>query len=309
MSRPFRFGVQVTRSDGAEGWASLARKVEDLGYDTLVIPDHFDDQFAPFPALTAAAGATTRLRVGTMVACNDFVHPAVLARDAATVDVLSGGRLELGLGAGWQTTDYTRTGIPMDTPSTRIERLEESLQVVRRLLSGDEVTFQGTHYRVDGLAGRPRPLQQPHPPLLVGGGGRRVLSLAARQADIVGVNVSLAAGEISPRMTPTMTAEATTRKVEWIRAAAGDRFDDLELSVLVFATVVTPDRDGVAAGIGAQFGLAAEQVLEVPHFLIGSEDELVETLRERRERYGISYPVLQGGMKALAPVVERLAGT
>lgn len=307
--RPFRFGVQAARADDGARWRSLARKVEELGYQTLVVPDHFDDQFAPFPALVAAAEATERLRVGTLVIDVDFLHPVVLARDAATVDLLTDGRLELGLGAGWQTSDYTRSGIPMDPPGRRIARLGEVVRILDGLWADGPFSFEGEHFRIRDLEGHPKPAQRPRPPILIGGGGRRVLTLAARHADIVGINVDLRAGAISPELGASATAEATDRKVAWVREAAGERADDLELQVLVFAVVVTGDRRGVAEAIGSQFGgLTAEQVLEIPHFLIGTHEQIAEDLHARRERWGISYIVIQGGMSDLAPVVAELAG-
>lgn len=303
--RPFRFAVQARGAESRERWASLARKVEDLGYDTLAIPDHFTDQLAPFPALLAAAEATERLRVGTLVIDNDFLHPAVLARDAATVDLLTGGRLELGLGAGWMTSDYETSGIPFDRPSVRIDRLAEAVTIVKGLFTEGAFRFEGEHYTIDGLDGRPLPVQQPHPPLLIGGGGRRILSLAGREADIVGINLNLSGGRGGADASP----ESTDEKVGWVREAAGDRFDDLELQALVFAVVVTDDRDAVAQGIGQNFDLDADAVLDVPHFLIGTIDQIVDDLQRRRERWGISYYSLQGGMSDFAPVVERLAGS
>jgi probable F420-dependent oxidoreductase len=241
--RPFRFGVTVPTVTSGAGWVERARRAEQLGYSILQVPDHFRDQLAPVPALTAAAMATTRLRVGALVFCNDFRHPVVLAKEAATIDVLSGGRFELGLGSGWLREEYDQAGIRFDAPGTRIERLAEAVAIVKGLLAGERVTFTGRHYAIAGLAGRPSPVQRPHPPLLIGGGGRRTLSLAAREASIVG---------LVPRALPDGSGldradfgEGTLRqKIEWVRAAAGDRFDSLELHALVQAVVVT----GRAAG-------------------------------------------------------------
>ncbi|MBW3664117.1 MAG: TIGR03621 family F420-dependent LLM class oxidoreductase [Actinobacteria bacterium] len=302
--KPFRFGVQVRNAESGDRWASLARKVEDLGYDTLVLPDHLSDQFAPFPALVAAAAATERIRVGTLVIDNDFLHPALLARDAATVDVLTDGRLELGIGAGWMSSDYETSGIPFDPPGTRIDRLAEAVTILKGLFAGEPVSHSGHNYRIDGLEGRPAPVQRPHPPLLIGGGGRRILGIAGREADIVGINLNLG----GDRAGADASAEATDRRIEWVQEAAGDRFDDLELQALVFAVIVTDDRDGAAAGIGQGFDLDAGTVLEVPHFLIGTVEQLADDLQRRRERWGISYYTLQGGMSDFAPVLERLAG-
>ncbi|MBO0694297.1 MAG: TIGR03621 family F420-dependent LLM class oxidoreductase, partial [Acidimicrobiaceae bacterium] len=241
--RPLRFGVQCSSPSAvsAASWGALARKVEDLGYSRLTVSDHLDQQLAPIAALMAAADATTTLRVGSLVFCNDYHHPVVLAKEAATLDVLSGGRFELGLGAGWMTTDYQRSGIPLDPPAVRVGRLEEAVQVIKALLGDEPCTFHGRHYRVDGLVGTPKPAQRPHPPILIGGGGRRLLALAARHADIVGLNPAMRAGVIDASAGPDATAEATDAKVAWIRSVAGDRLDALELQVRIHLVVITDD--------------------------------------------------------------------
>jgi len=192
--RKIRFGIQLaTATTGAE-WAELARKAEDLGYSTLFMPDHFGDQLAPVPALMAAADATTTLNVGALVFDNDYKHPLVLAKEMATQDVLSGGRLEIGLGAGWMEADYRAAGMAYDRPGVRIDRFAEGLAVIKGAMADGPFSFSGDHYTITDHDGRPKPVQQPHPPLLIGGGGRRVLSIAAREADIVGINASMAAG-------------------------------------------------------------------------------------------------------------------
>jgi len=285
--------------------------VEAAGYSTLLMPDHFGDQLAPLPALTAAAAATTTLRIGSLVFGNDYRHPVVLAKEAATLDVLSGGRLELGLGAGWERTDYEQSGIAFDPAPTRVSRLEESVAVMKGLLGGDgPFSFSGAHYRIDGLESTPAPVQRPHPPILIGGGGPRVLGLAGREADVVNVNFDLRAGAIGPDVGATGTVEATRQKLAWVRAAAGDRFDALELSVTVFLAAVTDQPDETAAAIARGFGLAADEVLASPHALIGPVDRIVDELVGRREELGFSYVVISGGAwQDMAPVVARLAGT
>ncbi|MFP3907147.1 MAG: TIGR03621 family F420-dependent LLM class oxidoreductase, partial [Acidimicrobiales bacterium] len=294
----------------AQGWAELARKAEDLGVSVLTVADHLDDQLAPVAAIMAAASATTTLRVGALVFCNDYRHPVILAKEAATIDVLSDGRLEMGLGAGWMTTDYEQSGIRLDPPGARIDRLEEAIAVVKGLFDDSPVTHAGAHYRIDGLEGTPKPVQRPHPPLLIGGGGRRVLSLAAREADIVGINVNLAGGTIDASVGPNATVDATDEKIGWIRDAAGDRFDDLELQVRVHVAAVTDDRHGLAAAMGPALGLSPEAALASPHALAGTADEIVEQLRERRERWGISYIGISAAeLDDMGPVIERLAGT
>jgi len=312
MSHPrrFRFGAQISFAASGPDWLAKARRVEELGYSTLCVPDHFDDQLAPFPALVAAAAATSTLRLGTLVLDNDYRHPLVTAKEAATTDLLSNGRLELGLGAGWLLSDYAQSGIDCDPPSVRIDRLEEGLAVVKGLLAGGKFSFSGRHYTVTNHPGTPRPVQQPHPPILIGGGGRRILSIAGRQADIVSVNFDLRSGSVGPQLGATATAEATAEKLRWVRAAAGDRFDDIELSHSLYLTMVTDDRVAVAGGLGTGFGLTSEQVLAMPNFAIGTVAEIADELERRRDELGFSYVVVGGECyEAMAPVVARLAGT
>ncbi|HJV09597.1 MAG TPA: TIGR03621 family F420-dependent LLM class oxidoreductase [Acidimicrobiales bacterium] len=307
--RRFRFGVQLSFAGTGEQWAAKARRVEALGYSTLCMPDHFDDQLAPLPALLAAAAATSTLRVGTLVLDNDYRHPLITAKEAATVDLLSGGRFELGLGAGWLRSDYEQSGIPCDPPAVRIDRLAEGVAVVKGLLAGGKFSFAGRHYTVTGHPGTPLPAQRPRPPILIGGGGRRILSLAGREADIVSVNFDLSSGSIGTQVGATATAGATAEKVGWVREAAGDRFDDLELSYTAYLTMVTDDRETVAAGLGVGFGLDGEQVLAMPNFAIGTATQIADELERRRDELGLSYVVVGGEChEAMAPVVERLAG-
>lgn len=308
--RRFRFGAQLSFAGTREQWETKARRVEELGYSTLCVPDHFDDQLAPFPALMSAAGVTTALRVGTLVLDNDYRHPLITAKEAATVDLLSGGRFELGMGAGWLHSDYEQSGIACDPPAMRIDRLAEGVAVVKGLLAGGKFSFSGQHYRVTGHPGTPVPAQRPRPPLLIGGGGRRILSLAGKEADIVSVNFALGSGKLGTHLGATATAGATAEKVGWVREAAGERFDDLELSHTAYLTMVTDDRDAVAAGFGSGFGLDAEQVLAMPNFLVGSVVEIADELERRRDELGFSYVVVGGEcFEALAPVVARLAGS
>jgi probable F420-dependent oxidoreductase len=308
--RRFRFGAQLSFATSQQEWTAKARRVEDLGYATLCVPDHFDDQLAPIPALTAAAGATTSLRVGTLVLDNDYRHPVLTAKEAATLDLVSGGRFELGMGAGWLIADYEQSGIPCDRPGVRIDRLAEGLAVVKGLLAGGKFSYSGRYYTVAGHPGTPRPVQHPRPPILVGGGGRRVLSLAGREADIVSVNFDLRSGSVGPHLGGTATAAATAEKVGWVRDAAGDRFGEVELSFTAYLTMVTDDRDAVAAGLGSGFGLSGEQVLAMPNFAIGTVVEIADELERRRDELGFSYVVVGGEChEAFAGVVDRLAGT
>ena len=307
--RPFRFGVQEHRAHSAMRWRENARKREAQGYATLYLPDHFGDQPGPITALMAAADATTKLRVGPLVLDNDYRHPVVVAKEMATLDVLSDGRLELGLGAGWMVSDYEQSGIPYDSAGRRIDRLAEAVQIVKKFFAGGEFSFAGQHYKITGLEGAPKPVQQPHPPILLGGGGRKMLTLAAREADIVHLNYNLGEGRINPKLVQTGMAERTEEKLQWVKEAAGDRFDRIDLGFTVFFVNVTEDRTSLAEAIAPSMGFEPKDVLDMPHFLIGTEAQIEENLKERRDRYGLSHVILPGEMAdELAPIVERLAG-
>jgi probable F420-dependent oxidoreductase len=307
--RRFRFGIQASHASSGQEWAELARRVEGLGYSSLLMPDHFGDQLAPMPALMAAADATTDLIVGALVFDNDYKHPVVLAKEAATVDLLSGGRFELGLGAGWMTTDYEQSGISLDAPGVRVDRMVEGLAVIRGMFAEGPFSYAGEHYTIDGLDGRPKPLTRPGPPLLIGGGGKRMLTIAGREADIVGINPNLKAGVIGPDAASDAVASSVDRKLGWVREAAGDRFDDLELNCLTFLNSVTDDRQGSAENLAPLFGLTPDDVLELPYVMLGSVEEICEDLERRRERWAMSYIVAQSdSMEMLAPVVARMSG-
>ena len=308
--RPFRFGLMAARASSATKWTEIARKAEGLGYSTLLMPDHYGDQLGVIPALTAAAAVTTRLRVGSLVFANDFRHPALLAKDAATIDLLSDGRLEVGLGAGWMDEDYRWTGVPHEAAGVRIDRMIEAIEILRGLWAAEPLTYQGRHYTITEMNGMPKPVQAGGPPLVVGGGGKRVLTTAARLADIVGVNPNVGAGSFGPVAMASMSADATDEKLTWVRDAAGDRFGDLEISILKFVTTVTDDRDGVAAKVGGAMGMDAATLLASPHAMVGSVEQIVEELIEQRERWQGSYVTVQlDAIDAFAPVVAALAGT
>jgi len=307
---PFRFAVQLSNASSGASWRDLSRSIESLGYSTLFIPDHFEDQFGPLVALTVAAEATTTLKVGSLVFGNDYRHPIVLAKEIATLDLLSEGRVEFGLGAGWMTTDYEQSGIPNDPPGVRISRMAESLAVMKALWSTGAATLAGEHYTINGAVGRPMPHSRPHPKVIIGGGGRRVLGIAAREADIVGVNPSLAAGYVGSEVLETTTAEYYDQRIAWIREAAGDRFSDLELQVLTFLVQIVPDREDAIERLSSMMGVTPEQVDGSPIALIGTIEQITERLVERRERFGFSYVVVhEAEMEAFAPVVAALAGT
>jgi probable F420-dependent oxidoreductase len=310
MTKPFRFGAQVSNARSREKFVEKARKLEDFGYSTMFMPDHFDDQLAPMPALMAVADATTTLRMGSLVFDNDYKHPVVLAKEAATLDLLSEGRLEFGLGAGWLRTDYEQSGMPYDPPGVRIDRFVEGLEIIKGLFTGEPFSFSGKHYAITELAGTPLPVQRPHPPIVIGAGAKRMLRIAGREADIVSVNFDLASGAIDAAMAVTGLAEATKEKIGWIREGAGDRFDDIELSVTVFMAAIVDNREEFAGMVAQGFGLTAEQGLSIPHFCVGTEQQIIEDLQQRREEYGFSYVVISGGAEeTMAPIVAKLAGT
>jgi probable F420-dependent oxidoreductase len=310
--RAFRFALLAKQARPGPEFRDLARRAEDLGYSTFFMPDHFvDHPLAPIPGIMAAATATTTLRIGTLVLGNDYKHPVVLANEAATIDLLSDGRLELGVGAGWMTVDYDRGGFPLDPAGVRIERLDESLTVLKGLMADGPFSFVGKHYRIDGLDGEPKPVQRPHPPIVVGGGGPKVLAVAAKHAQIVGINANLHAGVGDhPDSIRSLTAAATDEKLARLRDAAGDRFAELEIQTLTGFVHVTGDRAPVAAGIASAFGVPEDVALETPAVLVGTEDEIVADLRARRERWQMSYVVVpEESVDVMAPVVARLAGT
>jgi probable F420-dependent oxidoreductase len=309
--RPFRFGVQVGGSHTAADWRALARKVEDLGYSTLFMPDHFvETDLAAMVGISFAAAATTTLRVGMLVLGNDYKHPVVTAKEAATVDLLSEGRLEFGLGAGWMQTDYDALGLPYDPPGTRIERLDEALAIVKASWGDKPFDYHGRHYTITGYDGLPKPVQQPRPPILVGGGGPRLLRLAGRAADIVGINPNLRAGAITGDAVQTSLAAQTRQKVDWVREGAGDRFEAIELQIRYFMAAITDDARGLAEAIAPGFGASPDEALASGVALAGTVDEVCATLTQRREAWGVSYVVFgDDTFEQFAPVVARLAGT
>jgi probable F420-dependent oxidoreductase len=308
--RAFRFGVNAVTTS-LTAWQENARRAEALGYDTLIAQDHFGNQLAPLPSLVAAAAVTSRLRLATLVLDNDFRHPAVVAKEAATVDVLSEGRLELGLGAGWLQADYVKTGLSFDPPGQRMARLGEAVRICKAYFSSDEpISFQGRYYQIEGLDTAPRPVQRPRPPIMVGGRQRRMLALAATEADIVGLSLLDRRGPDLPEP-PTFH-----QKVGWVREAAGSRFDALELHVNLSLVAVTDARSPSSSAsaeieqVATRTGQTPEQVLASPGTLIGSVDSIVELLQARREEFGVTYYVVHGRfLDAFAPVVARANAT
>ncbi|HEY7949174.1 MAG TPA: TIGR03621 family F420-dependent LLM class oxidoreductase [Acidimicrobiales bacterium] len=305
---PFRFAVQVSNAASGAAWRALARKVEDLGYSTLFMPDHLGEQWAPLIALTVAAEATTTLRVGTLVLDNDFRNPVILAKEAATLDLLSEGRLELGLGAGWMRDDYDQSGIAYDPPATRVARLRDAIGIVKELCSTGRSDHAGEHYTV-AANGFPTPHRRPYPQLIVGGGSRTVLGLAAREADIVGVNPRLTEGFYGPQAIASAAPEYYDERVAWVREAAGDRFDEIEIQSLTFVVQVVANGRALIEQMAPGFGMTPDQAAETPAALVGGVDELVETLERRRRRWSMNYWVVhEAEMEAFAPVVAALAG-
>jgi probable F420-dependent oxidoreductase len=309
MTRPFRFGVQLANATSASAWRDKARKLEDLGYSTLFMPDHFGEELAPMPAIAMAAAHTTTLKIGALVFDNDYKHPAILAKESATIDLLSDGRLELGIGAGWMKTDYDALGLDYDPPAVRVDRFEEALHVIKQCFTGEQFSYSGEHYRITDYASYPKPAQA-HVPILVGGGGKRVLSIAGREADIVGINPNLRAGAVGLDATKDSLQEQTDKKVQWVRDAAGARFADVEIQMRFFVCSVTDDRMGLAKAIAPGFGVEPEEALESGAALVGSETEIIEQLHQRRERWDLSYCVVgDENIDEFAPIVAKLAGT
>ncbi len=308
-AHPFRFGVQASKTNTRDLWVDLAHRCEDKGYSCLTMPDHFDDQLAPVPALMTAANVTTTLRIGALVWDNDYKHPAVLAKELATMDVLSDGRLELGIGAGWMISDYEQMGIPYDAAKVRIDRFVEGLKVIKGAMAEGPFSFSGDHYTITDYNGTPKPVQAPCPPILIGGGGKRVLSIAAREADIVGINATMSAGVVGLHTFSTMTAEVVDEKVAIVREAAGARFNDIELNVRAFLVNITDDAKQAASGIASMLGVEQQMVEQSPFALVGPTSKLIEDLLERRERWGFSYVIVGADdVDSFAPVVAALNG-
>lgn len=304
---PFRFGLSAKEPRPKVEWMALGRRLEDAGYHTLVMPDHFGARMAPAPALVLAAAATKDLRVGSLVYNNDFRHPALLSQEVATVDLLTGGRFDFGIGAGWLKEEYEAAGISFDAGGVRVERLAESLRIMKQLFSGSTLTPGGRHYRMAASFRTFKTIQQPHPPIVIGGGGRKLLTLAAREADIV---------SIMPRSRPDGRglddadggADAFDRKVALIREAAGERFSHLELNTLVQAVIISSDPRQAVTALSKEYGMSTEAVLETPLVLAGTVEQIAETLATRRHRFGLSYfTVFERDMESLAMVINHLS--
>ena len=307
--RPIRFGTGGGRVADRERLVAAARRAEDLGYSTFSMADHFGLPLAPLIALQAVADATTTLRITQTVLAQDFRHPAVLAKELATLDLLSDGRVEVGLGAGWMKSEYEQAGIRFDSAADRIARLEETAVVLKGLFGGVPFSFSGRHYSITGLDGTPKPVQRPHPPILIGGGGRNLLAVAARQADII---------QVMPRIRPPgqpidateFSAEIYRAKVDHIKAVAGERFTDIELGTQLLVAAVTDDPDRVLAETAAGYGIESDDLRGSPLVAVGSLNEVCDALLTVRDEYGISYFACPVGVKpsSLASVIEKVAG-
>ena len=309
-TRPFRFGVDGQGPLPGRTWTESAREFEDLGYSTVFVPDHFDEGYGPIAAMASAAVVTTTLRVGSLVLDCDFRHPAVLARELATIDVLSEGRLEVGLGAGWKRLDYDRSGIAMDSPKVRVDRMIEHTRILKALFNEEPVTFGGEHYRITDLPGTPRPYTPGGPPILIGGGARRVLRFAGATADIVGLNASVHSGAVDTASAHDALADRIDEKATWLREGAGDRLDEIEINAWLAVAEVTDDTAGTAELVGQLFSADPKDVLASPLALVGSLAECADRLHERRERWGYSYTVIPiDKARDFAPLVAQLAGT
>jgi probable F420-dependent oxidoreductase len=314
--RPFRFIAEPGDFSDGRSLAESARRAESMGYSALVYPDHLVSRWGVIPLLATIAAATDRIRIQAFVLNNDLRHPAILAQDLATLDVLSGGRLEVAIGAGWNKPEYDAIGLPFDPVGVRVSRLAESIRVLKGAFADGPFSFQGVHYIVTNHDGQPKPAQRPHPPFFVGGGGRRLLTIAAREADTVGLAPRIHAGERFAADPRSITVEATEEKIGWVREAAPARFADLVFNVYPStAPVIVTDHarteatewlDRLRSRTGIDIGLDA--YLASPHVFIGSIEGLAEKFVELRERLGIS-SVMVGDIDGLAPLVERLAGT
>lgn len=309
MTKPFRFGVQVSLFPN-DGWREQARKYEKLGFSTVFIPDHFGKQVEPVAALAAIAGATETLNVGSLVFDVDYRHPVVLAKSAATLDGFSNGRFEFGFGAGWMETDYIEAGIEYDPPPVRIERMVEALDVMISMWTNATTTFSGKHYQIEGIAGALESVSEPHPKILIGGGGRRVLSIAGRYADIVGISAKLDEGKVTRESGADMSPARTRDKVAWVRAGAeeaGRDPDAIELNTLVFVVAMLDDPSPVRSTLAATTGMTEEEVAACPTFLTGPPSEICDRLLAQRDETGISYIVIQDSGQAPPGTLEKFA--
>jgi probable F420-dependent oxidoreductase len=323
MTHPFRFGIQSYAPTSGRQWRDLARKAEDLGFSSFHLADHVIgpgpaldatghpvQTVAAVPAMAVAAEATSTIKIGCRVLCVDYRNPVMLAKELATLDMFSEGRLEIGLGAGWLKNEYEAMGIPFDRAGIRLDRMEEVISLLRAAFSPGEMNIHGSHVHAVGFEAVPKPFSDRIPPLMIGGGARRILAIAGREADIVSLNFDNSSGRLGPEGIGSSTAELTLEKIQWVKEGAGSRFPDIELEIAAYFTVVTDEGEAVRSKMGSMFGLSADQMAEHPNALIGSIDEICDRIVERRDRFGISYVSFgSSNIDAIAPVVARLAGT
>lgn len=324
MTRPFRFAIQAFSSPTKREWVDLARKVEDSGFSTLHVADHYlgpgsriegtghrVQAMALIPALTAAAMATTTLRIGSRMACTSYHLPTILTKEMATIDVLSEGRLEIGLGAGWLVNEYEGMGIPFESAGRRIQLMRETAEFMLMAYGSDaEVDYHGEFIDSSGYVAVPRPVQAPHPPLMIGGGAPKVLGIAGELADIASVNFNNSSGVVGAGSISSSTEDETRKKVQWIKDGAGDRFDQIELETATYFISIDGRSEITADAVSKRTGLEMADLKRFPHAAVGSVDEICDELIRRREEYGFSYiTVGDAHLDAYLPIVERLAGT
>ncbi len=319
-SQPFRFAIQATNAGGSAEWRDFCCKVEDLGYSTLFLADHYlgpgpaqraartpRQNLAPIAAISAAAAHTTTLRVGCRVFCIDYHVPAVLAKEAATLDMLSDGRLELGIGAGWSGLEYEAMGLTFDTPGRRIAKLKEVVALVKAHCGPNELACIGEYVNINGYKGTPDPVQRPHPPIMIGGGGKRVLTYAGHEADIVSINTVPFAQRTEDGLTPVEEAE---RRYEYVRAAAGTRIGDLDIESSPYFISVADDSEDAYQRIATKTGMTLDVLRDHPNVLAGSVTAIAEALQARRETFGVNYvTVQQAQAEKFAPIAAQLTGT
>ena len=322
MARPFRFGLQSYTADTPQHWRDQARHAEACGFSTFSVADHVIgpgpaltathhpvQNLAAVPAMAVAIEATSTINIGSRVFCVDYRQPVMFAKELATLDFFSEGRLELGLGAGWLQGEYEAMGVQWDRAGIRLDRFEETLTLIRAHFADGEVDVHGQHVNASGFEGVPKPAKGT-PPIMIGGGAKRVLGIAGREADIVSLNFDNSSGKIGPAGVGSSTAALTAQKIDWIRDGAGERFADLELEIGAYFTVVTDQRDATLAKMAPMFALEPEQFAQHPHALIGSVDSICEQIIERRDTYGISYITFSASVvDAVTPIVQRLSGT
>ncbi len=322
MSKPFRFGLQAYAPNSGKEWRELARKAESSGFSSFHLADHIIgpgpalaatghpvQTVAAIPAMAVAAEATSTIKVGCRVLCVDYRNPVMLAKEVATLDFFSEGRLELGLGAGWLQGEYEAIGVPFDRAGVRIDRFEEVIALLRASFAEGELNIDTPHVHAVGFEAVPKPFTKSGPPIMIGGGAKRILTIAGREADIVSLNFNNSSGKLGADGIGSSTAELTDQKIQWIKDGAGARFDQIEIEIAAYFTIVTPDGAGTRAKMAPMFGMTPEVFAEHPNALIGSVDEICDRIVERRERFGISYVSFGASViDAVIPVVERLAG-